>query len=46
MMNAVTDFSTHVKPLRETKTYQENVFSKTIDGHPLIDKAYDILKAM
>lgn len=37
---AVSDFATHAKPLRETKNHRENVFSKTIKGNPLIDKAY------
>jgi hypothetical protein len=36
----VSDFATHAKPLRETVNYQENMFAKTIDGNPLIDKAY------
>jgi len=42
---AVSDFATHAKPLRETVNYRENVFAKTIEGNPLIDKAYDILMA-
>ena len=37
---AVSDFATHAKPLRETANYRENVFAKTIEGNPLIDKAY------
>jgi phage/plasmid-like protein (TIGR03299 family) len=40
---AVSDFATHAKPIRETANYRENVFAKTIDGNPLIDKAYDIV---
>ena len=40
---AVSDFATHAKPLRETANYRENVFSKTIDGNPLIDRAYDMV---
>ncbi len=39
-MCAVSDFATHAKPLRETANYREGVFSKTIEGNPLIDKAY------
>jgi len=42
---AVSDFATHAKPLRETANYRENVFAKTIEGNPLIDKAYDIILA-
>jgi phage/plasmid-like protein (TIGR03299 family) len=41
---AVSDFATHAKPLRETKSYRENVFSKTIDGNPLIDTAYTMMR--
>ncbi len=39
-MCAVSDFATHAKPLRETANYREGVFSKTIEGNPLLDKAY------
>ena len=39
---AVSDFATHAKPLRETANYRENIFAKTIEGNPLIDKAYDM----
>ena len=42
---AVSDFATHSKPLRETINYRENVFSKTMDGNPLIDKAYELVEA-
>lgn len=44
-INAVSDFATHTKPLRETKNYRENLFSRTMDGNPLIDKAYQLVKA-
>ena len=39
---AVSDFATHAKPLRETASYREGVFAKTVDGNPLIDKAYEM----
>ena len=42
---AVSDFATHAKPLRETSNYRENMFAKTIEGNPLIDKAYEIALA-
>jgi len=42
---AVSDFATHVKPLRETASYKENLFMKTMDGNPLIDKAYEMILA-
>lgn len=40
---AVSDFATHAKPLRETANYRENIFAKTMDGNPLIDRAYDLV---
>lgn len=45
-INAVSDFATHAKPLRETSSYKENVFAKTIEGNPLIDKAYEMILAL
>jgi phage/plasmid-like protein (TIGR03299 family) len=42
---AISDFATHAKPLRETASYKENLFLKTLEGHPIIDKAYVMVKA-
>ena len=42
---AVSDFATHANPLRETANYRENMFARTINGNPLIDKAYEIVRA-
>lgn len=42
-INAVSDFATHSKPLRETATFKENLFMKTTEGNPLIDKAYELV---
>lgn len=44
-INAVSDFATHSKPLRETSMYQENLFLKTMEGNPLIDRAYKLIAA-
>ena len=44
-VNAVSDFATHAKPLRERANYRENLFAKTIDGNAMIDKAFDLVKA-
>ena len=44
-INAVSDFATHAGPLRKTANYKENLFSRTVEGHPLIDKAYQMVKA-
>lgn len=44
-INAVSDFATHSSPLRRTASYNENLFSRTVDGNPLIDRAYQLVKA-
>lgn len=44
-INAVSDFATHANPLRKTVNYQENLFGRTIDGNPLIDRAYQLVCA-
>lgn len=44
-INAVSDFATHAKPLRRTANYNENLFARTVDGNPLIDKAYQLVRA-
>lgn len=44
-INAVSDFATHAEPLRRTENYREQVFHKTVNGNPLIDKAYKMMIA-
>jgi hypothetical protein len=44
-VNAVSDFATHADPLRRTVNYKENLFARTMDGNPLIDKAYQMVQA-
>lgn len=44
-VNAVSDFATHAEPLRRTENYKENLFSCTVDGNPMIDKAYQMVSA-
>ena len=39
-VNAVSDFCTHAKPLRERANYKENLFARTVEGIPMMDKAY------
>lgn len=41
-VNAVSDFATHAEPIRRTKNYRENLFLRTVEGNPLIDKAYQM----
>lgn len=39
-INAVSDFATHAEPIRRTRNYNENLFLRTVEGNPMIDKAY------
>ena len=45
-INAVSDFATHAQPLRKTANYKENLFARTVEGNPLIDKAYQMICAV
>ncbi len=45
-INAVSDFATHAAPLRETANYKENLFLKTVEGNALIDRTYQMIKAI
>ena len=44
-INAVSDFATHAKPLKERTNYRESLFGRTVEGNILIDKAYQMVKA-
>ena len=44
-VNAVSDYATHTDDHKETRNYRENLFMRTIDGHPLIDTAYQLALA-
>lgn len=44
-INCVSDFATHADPLRRTANYKENLFARTVEGNPLIDKAYQMVCA-
>jgi len=43
-VNAISDHATHVKPLRETANYKENLFLRTLEGHSMIDKAHQMVR--
>ena len=43
--NAVSDFAPHARPLRRTANYNENLFMRTVEGNPLIDRAYQLVNA-
>jgi len=44
-VNAISDYATHTTDHKNTRNYQENLFMRTVDGHSLIDTAYQIVKA-
>ena len=44
-VHAVSDFATHSTPRRKTANYKENIFARTADGNPMIDRAYQLVKA-
>ncbi|MDK2965362.1 DUF932 domain-containing protein [Lacrimispora sp.] len=44
-INAVSDFATHAKPLRERANYKESLFARTVEGNAMIDKAYELVRA-
>ena len=44
-INAASDFATHAQPLRRSANYRETLFSKTVEGNPLIDRAYQMVSA-
>lgn len=44
-INAVSDFATHSEPIRKSVNYKEQIFARTVDGNPMIDKAYKMLAA-
>jgi phage/plasmid-like protein (TIGR03299 family) len=41
--NAVADMVSHMEPLRQTPTYQENRFMRITDGHPVLQRAQKLL---
>lgn len=45
-VNAVSDFATHAKPLKERTNYRENLFARTVEGNALVDRAYELMKTV
>ena len=45
-INAVSDFATHADPIRRTKNSKENLFLRTVENNPMIDKAYKMVLAV
>lgn len=44
-INAVSDFATHAKPLRERANAKESLFARTVDGNAMIDRAFELAQA-
>jgi phage/plasmid-like protein (TIGR03299 family) len=45
VLNAVSDAVYHGKPLRVTENYRENLWGKSMNGNPILDKAVRVLEA-
>lgn len=45
VLNAVTDHVNHADPIRRSANFTESRFSKSVEGHPMVDKAYSLLLA-
>lgn len=43
LYNAVSDFANHAKPLRETSSYRDNLFARTVDGNSLMDRTHKLI---
>ena len=43
LLNAASDFTSHVRPLRLTATHQEKVMASFMNGNAVIDKTYDFI---
>lgn len=44
-VNAVSDFATHSEPLRKRGNYKESLFSRTVEGNAMLDRAYQLVRA-
>lgn len=42
-LNAVSDFATHGRPLREARNFKEALFARTMDGGTIMDRAYQMV---
>lgn len=42
VVNAISDMVSHPTPLRMTDSYYGNLFDKVTNGHPLLDRAYEL----
>ena len=45
VVNAVSDMVSHAEPIRMTDSYFGNLFDKVTNGHPLLDRVYEMVNA-
>lgn len=45
LVQAVADTTSHMEPLRQTASFKENRFKKTLDGNEILDRTINILLA-
>lgn len=45
VVNAAADMAGHREPARKTATYKEHRFTQVIGGHPIVDKAVQVILA-
>ena len=43
IINAASDFCSHVAPQRSTSTYRERNFERVITGHPILDRVVELM---
>ena len=44
-INAVSDHATHADPIRRRENYDESLFLRSVEGNPLVDRAFSLLSA-
>lgn len=44
-INAVSDHATHAEPIRRKENFNEALFTRSVEGNLLIDRAYSLLSA-
>ena len=45
LIHAISDHATHFDPVRKTESFRENLFSRSLNGLPLIDRAKELILA-
>ena len=45
LLHAISDHATHFDPVRRTDSFRENLFARSLNGLPLIDRAKELILA-